>query len=184
MQCRVPGFVGTDMFRKTPFKASIAVAVSWVVFASAQPKTQAWKEYVFPDDGFAITLPQAPNPHADSALPEFTVYSISLQPTVRLSLRASHQNRDCAATLAQLEDGALKGKSGITPSSVKHPSAEGGQGLEYEYEGGPERISSDRFYCVNGKFYAFSSNWPRTQSRPTALTRAINSFRLLNGKSR
>jgi len=139
-----------------------------------------WKEYVFADDRFAITLPDTPKPHADATLPEFTVYSVSLAGNAMLSLRVSHQDRDCAATLAQLKDGALNGKSGINPSSVKNPSIDGNQGLEYENTVSRDGGSSDRFYCVNGRFYAFSIRWLGTQVPPASVDRVLSSFRLLN----
>jgi len=151
--------------------------------ALAQRQILSWKEYIFEDDGFAITLPEAPNPHADATLPEMTVYSVSVPPNTRLSLRVSHQNRDCGATLAQLKDGALKGKSGIDPSSVMDVSISGYPGVEYQYKLGPGFSSSDRFYCVNGRFYTFSTAWPLNESRPATAMRILNSFRLVGTAS-
>jgi len=142
----------------------------------------SWKEYVFADDGFAITLPGTPQPHADPSLPEFTVYSVSLPDNAMLSLRVSHQQRDCTATLAQLKDGALKGNSGIDPSSVRSPAINGNQGLAYEYTSGRDRVSSDRFHCVNGRFYAFSITWLRTKVAPVSVKRVLSSFHLLNAE--
>jgi len=142
----------------------------------------SWKEYVFADDGFAITLPGTPEPHSDPSLPEFTVYSVPLPDNAMLSLRVSHQQRDCTATLAQLKDGALKGKSGIDPSSVRSPAINGNQGLAYQYTTGRDRVSSDRFYCVNGRFYAFSITWLGTKVAPVSVERALSSFRLSNAE--
>ncbi|MGA8273551.1 MAG: hypothetical protein WB919_18455 [Candidatus Sulfotelmatobacter sp.] len=139
----------------------------------------SWKEYVFATDGFGITLPGNPQLHADTTLAEFTVYSVPLPDNSMLSLRVSHQTRDCAATLAELKDGALKGKSGIDPSSVKSPAINGEQGLEYEYAPGPDRVSLDRFYCVSGRFYAFSTTWFGTQALPASVERVLSSFHLL-----
>jgi len=136
------------------------------------------------DDGFAITLPYAPAPHQDAGLPEMTVYTVSLPSEANLSLRVSHQKRDCATTLEQLKNGGLEGKSGIDASSVKDVSVNGHPGVEYQYKLGPDRVSSDRFYCVNGRFYAFSISWPSNKSRPAAVTRIVNSFRLLNADLR
>jgi hypothetical protein len=62
--------------------------------------------------------------------------------------------------LAQLKDDASKGKSDGDPSSVKDVSTDGYLGVESQYD---NRSSSDRFYCVNGRFYTFSSSWPSTQ---------------------
>jgi hypothetical protein len=99
-----------------------------------------------------------------------------------VSLRVSHQDRDCAATLVQLKNGALKGKSGIDPSFVKNPSIEGNQGLEYEYTVSRDGGSSDRFYCVKGRFYAFSIRWLGTQVPPASVDRVLSSFRLLHAE--
>jgi hypothetical protein len=163
-------------------KSKTILVVFLVAFACAQQQSSSWKEYDFPDDGFAITVPETPKQHGDPTNPEFWVYSIPLQGTAVLSVRVSHQKRDCAATLAQLKDGAARGDSGIDPSSVKTPSIDGNPGLEYEWRS-PARTSSDRFYCVNGKFYAFSASWPRGQTRPPTIVRVVNSFRLLNTRS-
>jgi hypothetical protein len=149
--------------------------------AVAKRRTPLWKEYVFADDGFAITLPEAPNPHPDAALPDMTVYTVSVLPGAILSFRVSHENRDCMEGLAQLKDDARKGKSDGDPSSVKDVSIDGYLGVEFQYA---NRSSSDRFYCVNGRFYTFSSSWPSTQPCPAAITRIINSFRLLNAEPR
>lgn len=149
----------------------------------AQDQTASWKEYIFADDGFAITLPHATNPHSDTTLPDMTVYTVSASPNAKLSLRVSHNNRDCVATLAQLKDGALKGKSGTDPSSVIELEISGNPGMEYQYKANPDITASDRFYCVNGRFYTFSMAWAVGQSRPEAVTRILNSFRLLQSES-
>jgi len=150
----------------------------------AHHQIASWKEYVFADDGFAITLPEAPSPHPDAALPEMTVYSVSVAPGARLSLRVSHEDRNCAETLAQLKDGALRGKSGIDPSSVTGVSVDGHPGLEYRYRVDTELSSSDRFYSVNGRFYTFSSNWTGSGPPPAGVLRSISSFRLLGAGPR
>ena len=69
-----------------------------------------WKKYVYERDGFAVTLPQAPNPHTDPNLPSATVYSIHLSAESALSIRALPDPRPCTDTLGQLKSGALGGK--------------------------------------------------------------------------
>jgi hypothetical protein len=150
---------------------------------NAEPHMDSWKEYTFADDGFAITVPESPNPHPDATLPDVTVYTVSVLPGTKLSLRVSHQKKDCASTLAQLKDGALMGKSGIDPSSVKYVSVDGHPGMEYQYRDDSDLFSADRFYCVNGVFYMFSVRWPSTQPQPAAVARIVSSFRLLNPES-
>jgi len=75
---------------------------------SRQRQIVSWREYIFANDGFAMTLPDAPITLSDATLPEMTVYSVSVLPDSKLSLHVSHQDRDCAATLAQLKDGAQR----------------------------------------------------------------------------
>jgi len=99
--------------------------------AVAKRRPRLRKEYVFADDGFAITLPEAPNPHPDAALPDMTVYTVSILPGAILSFRVSHENRDCMEGLAQLKDDARKGKSHGDPSSVKDVSIDGYLGVKF-----------------------------------------------------
>jgi hypothetical protein len=160
------------------------VLLSIAALALGQRQSWSWKEYVYADDGFAVMLPSAPVPHKDPANPAMNIYSVPFGVGSALSLRVDHQNRDCAAILAELKDGALKGKSGINPSSIKDVSVGGHAGLEYEYSAAAVRISSDRFYCINGHFYAFSVVRPISKSRPAALDRIINSFRIVNPAAR
>ena len=154
--------------------------VLWAVAADAQSAAQGWKEYVFREDGFAITLPGEPKPHPDASAPDMTVYSASLAPGLGLTLRVSHQNRDCSETLTQLRDGGLQGKSGIDPASVKEVSLGSHPGIEYYYKLSTDRVSRDRFYCVNGWFYAFSSSSPTAHPSFEAADRVMRSFRLLD----
>lgn len=149
-----------------------------------QHRVVSWKEYTFADDGFAVTLPEAPSTDSRSSLPEMAVYTVSLLPDSKLRLQVSHRNRDCDATLAQLRKGAIQGKSGADRASLKEVSIDGHPGVEYQYKNGISRAFSDRLYCVNGKFYWFSSYWPDTQPRPAGVDRIVKSFRLLDSSTR
>jgi hypothetical protein len=166
--------------KKSGISALLSISL-WASFVFAQRQESQWpqwKEYVYAEDGFAITLPDDPQPHPDSSLPDMTVYTVVVPPHGNLSLRVSHQDRDCAATLAQLKDGVLKGQPGIDPDSLKDVSIAGHPGLEYQYTRSVF-TAWDRFYCVNGRFYTFSTGWPRTEARPPAAMRIVSSFRLL-----
>ena len=148
--------------------------------AVGEQKPAAWKEYVFSEDGFAITLPDKPTSHRESDLPETTVYSVSVGPNAKLSLHVPHQKMDCAATMSQLKGGALAGQSGIDSSSVKTVALGKNTGLEYEWKLSPDRQAYSRHYCVNGRLYSFSVGWPSGHSRPAAVVRILKSFRLLS----
>lgn len=108
-----------------------------------------------------------------------TAYSVDLPTHSKLTLRVAHQPRDCASILAQLKDGALSGKDRIDVASVKDVSIDGYSGIEYQARIIPTMMTSQRFYCADGRFYTFSIGWPANEDRSAAADRAINSFRLL-----
>jgi hypothetical protein len=83
--------------------------------------------------------------------------------------------------LAQLKDDASKGKSDGDPSSVKDVSTDGYLGVESQYD---NRSSSDRFYCVNGSVLHVLQQLAEPSALPAAITRIVNSFRLLNAEPR
>lgn len=121
---------GVEM-KESGMTALVSITL-WASFIFAQQQKPQWhpwpqwKEYVYAEDGFAITLPEDPHPHPDASLADTTVYTVVVPPQGNLSLRVLRQERDCAATL----DGGLKGKAGIDPLSVKEVSVAGHPGLE------------------------------------------------------
>jgi hypothetical protein len=168
------------MTKKSCITALVSVSL-WASFVFAQQKKSQWpqwREYVYAEDGFAITLPEDPHPHPDASLPDMTIYTVVVPPHGNLSLRVFHQDLDCAGTLAQIRDGALKSKGAADPASVKDVSIAGHPGVEYQYSGSLW-AAWDRYYCVNGWYYIFSTGWPKTEARPSAATRIVSSFRLL-----
>ncbi len=159
--------------------AAILVLVPFLLFG--QESASSWKEYVYPNDGFAITLPSAPNPHRDLTMPNMTAYTVHLAGNISVTLRVASEMRDCASTLALLKEGALHGKQPgqpIDPSSVRDFSANGYPGVEYEFNVNPKLKTYDRYYCVKGRFYIFTADWPSNAPKPPAVARIIESFRL------
>lgn len=161
----------------------VVSALFGAVLTFGQHAALSWKEYAFAEDGFAITFPAPPHPHPDPKLPDITVYSAFLPSTALVSVRVAHRLRNCNATLAQLKEGALKGKDGIDPSSVKDVSISGYVGTEYQYRFSADRTRSDSYYCVNERFYVISADWPGAKPRPPDMNRIVKSFRLLGTKS-
>lgn len=152
-----------------------------LVPAQSKP-SDSWKEYVFQNDLFAITAPEPPTHHVDMTTPEFMVYSIPMPGKTVLNLRVSNRTRDCASFLGQLKDGALQGKDGMDPASVKTISLDGNPGVEYQWIS-PLHLNFDRYYCVSGKFYVFSASWEKTEKRPPVIDRVESSLRLLKAES-
>src|ERR1051326_1237532 len=73
-----------------------------------QSKRTAWKEYSFPDDGFAISLPDAPRKHPDESIPDATAYSVNINADYAVTVRAKKDPRgECRAALTQLREGVL-----------------------------------------------------------------------------
>lgn len=148
----------------------------------AQKLQLQWREYVYPQDGFAITLPSAPNPHNDAGDRHINVYTVSMGKTV-VSLRAISRLMDCETGLADLWDKAESNKDPREPvvrGSLKQVSLAGMKGLEYETELGSGERSLHRFHCADEhKFYIFSVGYLGKQ-RPPEVGRIINSFHLVN----
>ena len=167
---------------KHSLMTQVVVALLFTSLSSQSPHW-AWKEHVYSHDGFAITIPLAFGPaHRDPSNHSITVYTLHFTVDSGLTLRVDNERRDCGATLSKLKYGALHNKQPkhpINSSSVKDVSLGEYPGLEYEFTTDPDFQVYDRYYCVEGRFYLFSAQWPSTQPRPAAVNRAIQSFRIL-----
>lgn len=162
------------------FLARIVVAVAVFTASAQQPKPQ-WKAYVYPDDGFGITLPAPPNPHDDAGDRHIHVYTVPLGNGSIFSLRVVHRLMDCDTTLADLWDKAQSNSDQSAPvveGSLKQVSLGGLQGLEYETAPQAAERILHRFHCGNKLFYIFSAGYKG--KRPADLERIINSFQVVN----
>ena len=148
--------------------------------APAQQPKQQWRSYVYPDDGFAITLPTQPIPKNDGGDRHIHVYTIRLADGSVFSVRAVKRLMDCETTLADLWDKADGNKDPQEPvirGSLKQVSLAGLQGLEYE-TGQPGAHNLHRFHCGNKIFYIISAGYKG--KRPADVDRIINSFQVVN----
>lgn len=148
--------------------------------APAQQPKQQWKAYVYPDDGFGITLPSQPTPQNDGGDRHIHVYTVRLAGGAVFSVRAVRRLMDCETTLADLWDKADGNKDPHEPvvrGSLKQVSLAGLQGLEYE-TGQAGARNLHRFHCGNKIFYIFSAGYKG--KRPADVDRAINSFQVVN----
>src|SRR5262249_54371771 len=141
--------------------AVICVAIA-VLAASAQQHKQQSKPYIFPDDGFGITLPAPVTPHDDAGDRHIHVYSVPLGDGSIFSLRVVHRLMDCETTLADLWDKAQSNSdqnSPVVEGSLKQVSLAGLQGLEYETTAPAGERVLHRFQCGNKLFYIFSAGY-------------------------
>jgi hypothetical protein len=162
-------------------KSLFAAILSLTLVCStlAQSKQQ-WRSYVFPDDGFGISLPAPVTPYNDQGDRHIHVYSVRLAGGAVFSLRAVHRLTDCETTLADLWDKADQNKDPKEPvvrGSLKQVSLDGLTGLEYETGKAGER-TLHRFQCGNKIFYIISAGYKGKRS--AEIDRIINSFRQVN----
>jgi hypothetical protein len=163
--------------------AGALLAQKSVAQKQAQKQQQSqWREYVYPQDGFAITLPSAPNPHYDGGDRHINVYTVAMGKTV-VSLRAISRLMDCETALSEMWDKAENTRNPNEPvikGSLKQISPAGMKGMEYETEMGSGQRSLHRFQCADEhKFYIFNVGYAGKQ-RPTEVDRIIKSFHVVN----
>lgn len=160
--------------------AGIVVSIAFLA-APAQQQKQQWKAYVYPDDGFGITLPAPATPHDDAGDPHIHVYTVPLGTGGMFSLRVVHRLMDCDTALADLWDKAQSKsdpREPVVAGSLKQVSLDGLQGLEYETSTQAGERILHRFHCGNKLFYIFSAGYKG--KRPADLERIINSFQVVN----
>jgi hypothetical protein len=162
-------------------KLLAGILVSIAVVASTQQQKQQWRAYLYPDDGFGITLPAPATPHDDGGDPHIHVYTVALGNGSIFSLRVVHRLMDCDTALADLWDKAQNNRDQHEPvveGSLKQVSLDGLQGLEYETGSQSGERILHRFHCGNKLFYIFSAGYKG--KRPADLDRIINSFQVVN----
>jgi hypothetical protein len=164
---------------KTKVPSIFALILILGAVLAAQHSTPAWKEYVYPSDGFAITLPSAPSVWKDPDHPN-TQYTLHPSSDVVINLSAAGDVEDCPAQLASWKQG-MSARWGA--SSLKDVSLGGHAGFECEHEGKQGDEVYGRFFCENGTLYTVAGSWPVDNPKPAVVTRIVDSFRILDPAS-
>ncbi len=109
--------------------AGVLVALAaCIVFGQAERSSAGWRDYRHPQDGFAISFPYAPTPHADNANPGMTVYTIRLNPKSAISIR-SKPAPNCGPELREAVK-TMAGRLGwAMPKSISVEGSERFEGL-------------------------------------------------------
>ena len=165
---------------RSAFGLGLVLSISALGFGNGNETP--WKEYAFPTDGFAITLPHVPEPHPAVVFPDATAYTVELpgREDCKMVLRVTRRPRDYSIFVRALRDGILQGKDPDTDAaSLKDLSTDGHPGFEYLRKVNARYTSLDRYYCVNGRLYAFSAGWLSAFPFPEAAKRILDSFRFL-----
>ena len=158
----------------------------WVLVcgALAQKTTQAqWKEYAYPDGGFAVTAPASPRIYPDPEASDVRVYHWDLTPTIIFVIHSGNRPH-CLQVVENFKAALQKGDTkNIVPGSMKDISLSGNPGVEYEWREGTSRKTLSRLYCAKEKAYHLTIAYPASQPRPEMTDRLFSSFRLLNAGS-
>lgn len=168
--------------------AVFILQVSAVVWAQNNSATK-WKEYVYSDNGFAMTLPSDPHPHKSSQMPNGTAYTVQLQAGVALSLH-SMQAADCnyaldkqAELYAEHKNGAASAESnGFKVFSFRRVKGDGYNAVELVQQVPNGKMDYERWICSPVRLYIFTSEWNASEQQPPEIERIVTSFRLLTTK--
>ncbi|HJX84269.1 MAG TPA: hypothetical protein VJ723_08000, partial [Candidatus Angelobacter sp.] len=124
------------------------------------PPQEPWKEYSYPEDGFAITAPSAPDIHKETEAADVQVYTWRVASDIVLSVRTAIRP-NCMKTLQEpLPPDAYY------PGSLKRLFLDGNLGMEYESPYGTSGHSLQRLYCVKQRAYSLTVAYPESKPRP------------------
>ena len=165
--------------------AVFALQLSVVLWAQNNPAT-TWKEYVYSDNGFAVTLPSDPHPHKSSEMPNGTAYSVQLTTGARLSVHTM-QTADCnyaldkqAELYTEHKTGAATAESnGFKVFSFRRVKGNGYDAIELVQQVPNGEMDYERWICSPGRLYVITSGWNASEQQPPEIERIVASFRLL-----
>lgn len=171
----------------TQYQKAAVFAAGMLFTVVAFCQTTEWKEYVYAEDGFAVSSPLEPrivkrtmNPVAGEVEAHF--YFIPLQNSQMVVMYAPLHPNDKRTPEQALSD-AKKGisLSGATLISEKTISLGKYPGVELESED-PQNRQRGRFYAVERKMYTLAVSWPKDKPFPAESQRWYDSFRVVGGK--
>jgi hypothetical protein len=177
--------------------ASLLAAQTGTPPPKTAPKDE-WHEYVYPTDGFAFTVPVAPQPHKDGQLKDGTAYRVQL-PRLTVSLHVGNYPQGCEDVFKEYLGYARRsvgdaGRARIDragrifrtdPSTIREFNYGGHAAVEYEQEitiEGTSTMDYELFINVDKRLFVLTATWDHG-ARPPELTRVIRSFRLLTADS-
>lgn len=152
--------------------------------APAQKSTgPQWKEYAYPDAGFAVTAPASPRIYPDPKAPDVRTYHWDLAPNISFIIHSGNRP-NCFQVVEKFKAALQTGDSkDIVPGSMKDISLSGYPGVEYEWREGTVRTTLSHLYCAKERAYHLALAYPASQARPAMADRLFSSFRLLNPAS-
>jgi hypothetical protein len=169
---------------KLGFLAIVLAQVLIIGMARGSAASPAWKEHIYSENGFAITLPGDPAPHKSSQLPNGTAYSVPLSNGARFALHAMEAGDNCVNAVHSQSDTYEKNKSappsGFKAISFRVVNGPGYSGVEFVQQVPSGKIDYERWVCGPRRLYVLVSDWNPGESEPKELQRIVDSFRIVS----
>jgi hypothetical protein len=167
--------------------AIVLLLTSIIGFTQDAAQPTGWKEYVYREDGFAITLPSDPHPHKTTQMPNGLVYLVPLPSGGTFSIHTMEANDKCEAAVHSQKDNYEKHKvdgttNGFRAVSFREVSGGGYTGVEFIQQVPNGRMDYERWVCGAHHLYVLASGWKPEESEPKELRRIVDSFRVLTDK--
>ena len=165
--------------------AAMACIVLLACVASVSAQSNDWREYVYPDDGFALSFPSEPTltksmvPLKNGGEAELHQYSVDAGSYAFMADVSTYAPSANALSLTGARDGMVSAVKGNLVSEM--PISLGtypGLQIEFETQGFHARA---RLYIVGRKLYQILSGADSDKPISQNTTRFFESFRLLGG---
>jgi hypothetical protein len=176
--------------KKLGLFAVVLVQMSIVGLARDDTPSSEWKEYVYSEHEFAMTLPGDPRPHKSSQMPNGTVYLLQLSSGAIFSLHTMEANDKCVDAVRSQSDIYAKNKAdsaastskGFKAISSREVTGSGYTGVEFVQQVPTGRLDYERWVCGPHRLYVLAFSWSPDESEPKELRRIVDSFRVVTKK--
>jgi hypothetical protein len=146
-----------------------------------------WREYSYPDDGFAVSAPGKPvlqTQNTDTAvgMVEAHNYIVDLGNDSGLAINATNMKQAEGIDVRMVLEAAKKGIAEQTNGKItseKDVSLNGNLGLEFELQNDAYHIRA-RYFFFKGRLLALLAMAPGKRPIPSEADRFFNSLRMLN----
>ena len=175
---------------KKHFLAAV-LPVLLVCAALPAPAQGGWKEYVYAEDGFAVSAPAQPafdSTPAETGLGSLDAhnYTVDLGNDTKVGINTTDlkmgQGLDSKLILEAVKMGLAQSLQGKIVSE-KEVSLGAATGVEIELVTDANRMRI-RYFFIDGKLFALMSTAPLAKSIAPETARIFDSFRLVGGKGK
>ena len=166
-----------------PVKVETRILVKFTHSSGDMPLPE-WKEYVYPENNFAVTLPSDPHPHKSPQMVNGMAYSVPLSNGARFSLYTEGANDTCVDTVrGQLGNAKNKGEStGYKMISFREVDSGEYKGVEFIQQVPTGKVDYERWICAAHRLYLFVADWNPNEPEPKELRRIVDSWRVITDK--